>query len=114
MLALKFPTPGFQKSSANTTVEAAVRVKPGNREANKCSIVSCSKGCAYMPMYVCIACMHVRWDVITAVYVCTSISSGDREHSNQTLLIMLESVTVALSQFSRSAAINANVIMLLQ
>ena len=31
MLALKFPTPGFQNSSANTTVEAAVRVKPGNR-----------------------------------------------------------------------------------
>lgn len=34
--ASKVPTPGFQKSSANTTVEAAVRVKPGNREANKC------------------------------------------------------------------------------
>ena len=64
MLALKFPTPGFQKSSANTTVEAAVRVKPGSREANKCSIVSCSKGCVYMPicMFVLRACMSDECD----------------------------------------------------
>ena len=65
MLALKFPTPGFQKSSANTTVEAAVRVKPGSREANKCSIVSCSKGCVYMPicMFVLHACMSDECNV---------------------------------------------------
>ena len=80
-------TPGFQKSSANITVEAAVRVKP--------------------------VCEGLLDHMIVEPHPLTCISSGDGEHCSDILFIMLKLITQRLPNSGRCSPINSNVLMFL-